>query len=68
MSFVLADMIPQCQYYEDSFLLIVAALSNLTFLETSSTELIRHYRGLSRIIKAVKAKPDYSVFVLDHVS
>ena len=62
------DMIPQCQYYEDGFLLLVATLSNLTFLESASVELMRRHRTLARIIAAIKSKPDFSIFVLDHVS
>lgn len=54
---------------EESFLLVVAAISNLTFLETASTTYLRDCRTVSYLIDVVQQEDrQFSVFVLDHVS
>ena len=60
-------MISYCHAHEDGFLLTMAAISNLTFLEVSSLDLLRRHRTIYLIINVIKAKPDFSIFVLDHV-
>jgi len=53
---------------QDGFLLTMAAISNLTFLELTSIELLRAYGTIGRIISAVQSKTDFSIFIKDHVS
>lgn len=61
------DLIGEFKTDEEPFLLIVAAISNLTFLEVASTEHLKRCRTVSFLIDAVRNRP-YSVFVLDHVA
>lgn len=64
----LSDLVPECASSEEAFLLVVAAISNLTFLEVSSIDLLRRYNTMAYVINLVGNRgTDYSVFVLDHV-
>ncbi|ODN02494.1 Protein inscuteable [Orchesella cincta] len=64
----LTNLIREFKTEEEPFLLIVAAISNLTFLEVSSTLYLKNCRCVSYLIDAVKGNPSFSVFVLDHVA
>ncbi|CAL8105012.1 unnamed protein product [Orchesella dallaii] len=64
----LTNLIREFKTEEEPFLLIVAAISNLTFLEVSSTQYLKNCHSVSYLIDAVKGNPSFSVFVLDHVA
>lgn len=63
----LTNLVQQVATEEEHFLLVVAAISNLTFLEVSSTEYLNSCGTVNHLISAVRSKT-FSVFVLDHVA
>jgi len=63
----LVDLISCCKWEEDHFLLLVAAISNLTFLEVASIKMLNHYKTVTMLIEVVQRNPNFSVFVNDHV-